>query len=243
MSKLSLQEVPAMPTTDRTLQSIEQQLDANIPRDAVSSREGGGGRSLSYLTGHYVIDRLNQIFGPFGWASNTEEMRLVSSGPVERRGGSVHSAHYIAKVRLVVEVGGSRTEHNCTGYGNGFDKSDPGIAHELAVKEAETDALKRCAKNLGMSMGLALYSKDQENVEDAPVAKGPKATPAAPAPPDTGKVMEQITANSRVIIAKGGSKEGILADMKTRFGVDAKESLTPEQALEFLNVLKTQAKG
>jgi recombination DNA repair RAD52 pathway protein len=52
------------------------------------------------------------------------------------------------------------------GYGDGSDKTNPGKAHELAAKEAVTDALKRCAKNLGMSMGLALYDKTQENVDE-----------------------------------------------------------------------------
>jgi hypothetical protein len=53
------------------------------------------------------------------------------------------------------------------GYGDGTDKTNPGKAHELAIKEAVTDGLKRCAKNLGPVMGLALYDKDQTDVKEA----------------------------------------------------------------------------
>ena len=66
----------------KTLIDIQNELDAPIPRSAVSQRQGGGGKSLSYLAGHYIIDRLNKIFGPLGWASKTEKMDLVHTGQV-----------------------------------------------------------------------------------------------------------------------------------------------------------------
>jgi len=226
----------------KTLEEIQKELDAPIPRDCVSEREGGGGKKLSYLTGHYVIDRLNQVFGPFGWATNTVELRLVSAGEIEGKYGKKHSAHYLAKVRLVVEAGGKTTEHNCHGYGNGFDAKDPGLAHELAAKEAETDALKRCAKNLGMSMGLALYSKDQENVADAPEPAKP-VKQVAKAAPSAKNVLEAISANSLVLIKKGTwTKDAILAVLDSKYKVSTKEELKPEQAAEFLEFLKTEVK-
>lgn len=152
----------------KTLEQINQELDESIPRSAVSSREGGNGKQLSYLAGHYVISRLNKVFGPLAWASDIKSLQLVHSGTTpDRYGKDVHTTHYIAQVRLVVQgPDGVATEHTDVGYGDGSDKSNPGKAHELAVKEAVTDALKRCAKNLGMSMGLALYDKDQPNVAD-----------------------------------------------------------------------------
>jgi hypothetical protein len=50
-----------------------------------------------------------------------------------------------------------------TGYGSGIVK-DPNDAHEKAMKEAETDALKRALKDNGNPFGLALYDKAKENV-------------------------------------------------------------------------------
>lgn len=151
----------------KTIEQINEELNANIPRSAVSLREGGGGKKFSYLAGHYVIDRLNKVFGPLSWGSSTLELKCVHTGIIkDRYDNDVHCAHYIARVRIVVEAGGKITEHCGTGYGDGSDKTNAGKAHELAAKEAETDALKRAAKNLGMSMGLALYDKDQTNVDD-----------------------------------------------------------------------------
>lgn len=138
-------------------------LDAKIPIDVISTREGGG-RKLSYLEGWYVINRLNEVFGQGNWSYNTETMTCVFNGPVDRNGKPTHWANYVAKVTLI--AGGA--VFSDFGYGDGSDSTYPGKAHELAVKEAVTDGIKRCAKNLGHSMGLALYDKSRENVDDAP---------------------------------------------------------------------------
>lgn len=220
----------------KKLDQVETLLNEAIPRDVVREREGGGRSKLSYLEGHYVIDRLNKVFGPLGWASDAN-ITLVHEGKVNDK----YVAHYVAKVRIVAEVDGLRTEHNDYGYGDGMDRSNPGKAHELAVKEAVTDGIKRCAKNFGMSMGLALYDKDQTNVDDGPAPEQPRSRPAPKI--DHEKVLQLISGNSRVILSKGTmTKEEILAEMQSRYKVDAKEKLTPEQANEFLNFLKEKAK-
>jgi len=51
------------------------------------------------------------------------------------------------------------------GAGHGIDR-DKGLALESAIKEACTDALKRCAKSYGNVLGLALYDREQRNVSD-----------------------------------------------------------------------------
>lgn len=150
----------------KTLEELRTELDAKIPRDCVQSRSNGG-FNLSYLAGHYVIDRLNKVLGQGNWEYTTEEMRLVHAGEgLDRYNKPVFSVHYIAKVNLRASIGGTIVTFSDYGYGDGSDKQSQGKAHELAVKEAVTDAIKRNAKNLGMSMGLALYDKTQENVED-----------------------------------------------------------------------------
>lgn len=149
----------------KTYEQIVAELDEKIPRDVISIRDGGGGRKLSYLEGHYVIDRLNKVLGQGNWAY-TSDVALLYSGVVESKAGPTNSVHYSAKVRLVITITDKPTEFTDYGYGDGTDRTNPGKAHELAIKEAVTDGLKRCAKNLGMSMGLALYDKTQENVDD-----------------------------------------------------------------------------
>lgn len=151
----------------KTIEQIEQELDQKIPRDVVSLRDGGGGRKLSYLEGHYVIDRLNKVFGHLNWAKEILDVKEV----INTTSKGTFPA-YLVKVRLSVFFTDSNQIPRAVikeGYGYGADKSGQN-AHELAIKEAVTDGLKVAAKDLGMSMGLALYDKTQENVEDEPVA-------------------------------------------------------------------------
>lgn len=173
---------------NKTKEQILADLDANIPAKAVSSRQGGGTKALSYLEGWYVIDRMNKIFGPDAWSYDVTELRCVHQGELAGKYGPQHSASYSATVALYVQFPGAEVSKRITdvGFGNGTDKTDPGKPHELATKEAVTDALKRCAKSLGMSLGLALYDKKQENVGDEEPA--PKAVAQAPKPAPTQTV-------------------------------------------------------
>lgn len=152
--------------TSEEINQLLKELDAPIPRSAVSTREGGGGKKLNYLTGFYVIDRLNKTLGQGNWSYEIKDLRLVREGTIKRYDTEVFSCNYVCSLTLYGAVGHTNFSFNDVGYGDGTDKVDPGKAHELAVKEAVTDALKRCARNLGMSLGLALYDKTQENVQD-----------------------------------------------------------------------------
>jgi recombination DNA repair RAD52 pathway protein len=150
---------------------IRKTLDANIPEDAVETRDGGG-RKLSYLSGAYVIKRMNEVFGQGNWEYQIDSLTKVFEGEVEQRSGKVFATSYIAEVRLRAYLSGrgnegkwfEATEFMDVGYGDGTDRTNPGKAHELAVKEAVTDGIKRAAKNLGISMGLGLYFKDGQYV-------------------------------------------------------------------------------
>jgi recombination DNA repair RAD52 pathway protein len=163
---------------NKTYAQLVKELDSKIPRDVVEERDGGGGRKLSYLPGHYVIDRLNKVLGHGNWSYTSSVEKLHQGVVTDKYGKDTHTVHYSARVRLSMtfvdsETGYTKEAHfEDYGYGDGTDKVNPGKAHELAIKEAITDGIKRCAKNLGMSMGLALYSKDQENVDDGETETG-----------------------------------------------------------------------
>lgn len=231
----------------RTLQDIEQQLNALIDPKAIKEREGGGGKSLSYLEGHTVIGHLNKIFGPLNWASQTTKMDLVFSGEVENNYGKKnHCVSYVCQLRLVVTgPDGKATEHTATGYGDGQDAKNPGKAHELAVKEAETDALKRAAKNLGNSMGLELYDKVKNQAREEAKEEKPKAALKAKEtkkPDDNleekSKVLNLINKTSIVAIARDKvTLDGLKEEMRKRYNADNKDLLTFDQAKEFLNYL------
>jgi len=137
-------------------------LDAPLARGNVKSRKQGG-RPVSYIEGWHAIAEANRIFGFDGWSRETVEIKCVSEkdrtiGDSKAPGFGVT---YICRVRI--EAAGIIRD-GC-GSGHGIDK-DLGQAHESAIKEAETDAMKRAMMTFGNQFGLALYDKEQNNVED-----------------------------------------------------------------------------
>jgi hypothetical protein len=66
-------------------------------------------------------------------------------------------------------------EGSGVGHGTG---ATLGEAHESALKEAETDAMKRALTTFGNLFGLALYDKDQRGVRGAVIRKIDAVNPA-----------------------------------------------------------------
>lgn len=135
-------------------------LDAPLNRAHVAQRDQGGGK-VSYIEGWHAIAEANRIFGFDGWQREMIELRQLGE-PREVNGKM--RVDYSARVRITV---GNIIRDGC-GFGQGIDK-DVGQAHESALKEAETDAMKRALMTFGNPFGLALYDKSQSNVEDIKV--------------------------------------------------------------------------
>ncbi len=139
-------------------------LAAPLNGQHVRSRSQAG-RSFAYIEGWRAIEEANRIFGFDGWTRETIDLRCVSEKQrkigADRRDG--WGVSYIAKVRIVAFGGDSRITREGIGSGHGID-ADLGAAHESAVKEAETDAMKRALMTFGNPFGLALYDKGQANV-------------------------------------------------------------------------------
>jgi DNA repair and recombination protein RAD52 len=142
-------------------------LEAKLSPDAVKARKQGGA-SVSYIEGWHAIAEANRIFGFDAWSRETIEVRFVSEK--ERKMGANKdrdgwSVSYIARVRIIVSAGDSFANviREGVGAGHGID-ADLGQAHESAIKEAETDAMKRALMTFGNPFGLALYDKERTNV-------------------------------------------------------------------------------
>jgi len=119
-----------------------------------------------YLEGWHVISEANSIFGFGEWSYEISDIRCVSERPrlIGSQNKDGWGVSYTAHV--VVTVAGVR--RGDVGAGHGYDV-DCGLAHESAIKEAVTDALKRSLRTFGNPFGLALYDKSRENVGiDAP---------------------------------------------------------------------------
>ena len=143
-------------------------LRADVADQYVSERAG-----LSYITGRYVKQTLNQLFGPFGWSYT-----IVDQYPIGDFEGD--SAQWFCHLRLSVTVGDITTTRDGMAVGHGLlvtrnGKVSPGRANEVidfAAAESVTDALKRAAVSLGGVLGLSLY----------PITAGGKSKSSAPAP-------------------------------------------------------------
>ena len=147
-------------TTDQVSELQKPLLSAHV-----KSRDNGRGMSLSYIEGWHAIAEANRIFGFDNWNRETIELKLLNEstrtiGRDKRPGWGVT---YMARVRI--EVNGV-VRDGC-GAGHGID-ADCGQAHESALKEAETDAMKRALMTFGNPFGLALYDRTQKNVSDEP---------------------------------------------------------------------------
>lgn len=243
----------------KTIEQIREELDAKIPRDAISARDAGfGGKKLSYLEGWYVIDRLNKVFGQGNWDYSTDKLDKTFEGEVNGK----FYVSYVATVSLNVTFPGNETcRFTDVGFGDGQDGKNPGKCHELAVKEAVTDGIKRCAKSLGMSTGLALYDKSQENVEDEAPAAKPSVNvqavqstqgPAIDSKPAVGSSKAQQAPSANLDAQKAVIKSAVkvldaqkkvsIAQFKkllqANFSVEKVDELKPEQVAEVLAGLR-----
>ncbi len=147
--------------------SPEQLAALSAPLDRANVRQREQGRSrVSYLEGWQVIAEANRIFGFDGWQRQTIAVRCVAQaerliGRDQKPGWGVT---YTARVRVTVTAGGlTPLVREGSGAGHGIDV-DLGQAHESALKEAETDAMKRALMTFGNPFGLALYDKAQRQV-------------------------------------------------------------------------------
>jgi hypothetical protein len=110
-------------------------------RDFVRTLKAKG--SVDYVDGWYIIGRLNEVFGVDGWAA-------TYGAPTVREGQ--RPCIYVPASLTVAGV----TKHD---IGVGVAANDSADSFETAIKGAYTDGLKRCARLLGDSFGLALYEK------------------------------------------------------------------------------------
>lgn len=149
------------------------ELVAKLDGAKVKTRSQAG-QTLSYVEGWVVIAEANRIFGFDGWSRETVETRCVWEGTrTSRQGKELLTASYTAKVRVTVLAGDIKVVREGTGAGSGMG-TDGGEAHESAIKEAETDAMKRAFMTFGNPFGLALYDKTQADVDRGPPAPPPQ---------------------------------------------------------------------
>lgn len=173
-------------------------LKAPLSSSLVKTRKQGG-REVSYIEGWKAIEEANRIFGFDGWTRETVEIKCVSEGErsIGQRSDTGYGVTYIVRVRVMV---GNICREGC-GAGHGIDR-DLGQAHESALKEAETDAMKRALMTFGNPFGLALYDKTQANVsDDAPAKTRPAPQKQSVMPDDFSARVEYMVTCREAIVA------------------------------------------
>lgn len=135
----------------------QEMLLAPIARSRVESRQG-----MSYVNVSDVRRYLIRIFGFGGFSTYADEAECVSVR--EGQGSSGKNWEVVWKVRVRLYIESLGVEYTEYAVGSSSQPSLP-EAHDMAIKTAESDALKRCAVNLGDQFGLSLYfSKGRELV-------------------------------------------------------------------------------
>ena len=124
------------------------------------------GKFGEYVDAYHIIKEANRIFGHNGWSYTVTRLERTHYDVVELKGHdgpySQLRTSYLCAVR--VTIGNVTREGLAVGVGNGKPEN-AGDVIESAVKEAETDALKRALRTFGNTFGLALYEKDKAKRE------------------------------------------------------------------------------
>ena len=144
----------------------EQQKDAlNAPLDPRHVKPPPQGKYGEYVDSHHVLSEANRIFD-FAWSYEITSMAQCSRVEGQDRNGKPQvRVAYRCTVKAMIN--GIYREGAAVGTGMAKPENE-GDAHESAVKEAETDALKRALRSFGNTFGLALYDKTKSNVQAPP---------------------------------------------------------------------------
>jgi hypothetical protein len=149
---------PRYGLTDEQIATLLQPVN---PKRVQKDKKSKGKQSRSHLAAWDVRRWLTRIFGFVGWSDETLSLDLVHESPTklgeaQRPGWKVV---YRAQVRLVIKnLDGVVLTTFDDGAIGGSNLPDIADAHDMAMKTALSQALKRCAMNLGDQFGLSLYN-------------------------------------------------------------------------------------
>lgn len=205
---------PLCGLTDEQVDALQAKLDpANVRQ-----REG----KFDYIEAHHAIREANRIFGPGGWTRDSSDMQCIFAGEYAGKNKSGYIVCYICRVTVNVRTEDGWIASDGWGYGESIGYGSLGQCYEGAVKEAESDAMKRALVKFGDPFGLALYDKERENV----------ASPPPPTPPgldEKGNPLNLVGLANAMALDGTPKKFVKPAAALCEFDWDERESYTPEQ--------------
>jgi len=135
---------------------VSKELQAPLSPDAINPPPQG--KFGEYVDALHVIREANRIFGHNGWSYEVTRLEQTHSAVIDGQRGPQLRCSFLCSVKVTID--GVIREGTAVGIGSGKEAS-AGDVIESAVKEAETDALKRALRTFGNTFGLALYEKDK----------------------------------------------------------------------------------
>jgi hypothetical protein len=118
-------------------------------------------KGQSHVEAWDVRRHLTRIFGFAGWDGEIIECTLVHENGAEKNGRVGWTVVYRVLYRLTIKdpQGNVVAHFEDAATGDAINLPSIGDAHDFALKTAMSQALKRCAVNLGDQFGLSLYNK------------------------------------------------------------------------------------
>jgi hypothetical protein len=197
--------------TNPTSRLTDQQLKV-LFSELHNSRVGQNQKGFSHVQQWDVRRFLIRVFGFGGYDTELLSIDCVKEIEIKNGDRSRWTVVYRVHQRLTVKDIAGRPIATFDGVATGDSQNQPslGDAHDGAVKEADSQSLKRAAVNLGDAFGLSLYNggktspvvlwsvahphltirgpvagQDEAKPEDPPVEGEPDAKPDTPAPDPT----------------------------------------------------------
>lgn len=142
---------------------LSDQQVAFLMRGLYPARVSRDPKGFSHLEAWDIRRYLIRVFGFGGFDTDQQDMTMIREIeiPAEHPNGkSRWTVIYRATVLLTVKVDGVELGHwHGTASGAGQNLPNLADAHDLAMKVADSQALKRAAINLGDAFGLSLYNE------------------------------------------------------------------------------------
>lgn len=147
------------------------------------------GREFTYLAQHAVRTELIRVFGFDGWEGRVVESEFLSQREVPKSKGEGTQWEVAWRVRYQLTVRWqvpadpdeaslwSTWQEDAVGSATGPNLPD---VLDQALKSAASDAMKRCAMNLGSRFGIGLYFPDPHDPSTSYRGEVVRSTPQTP---------------------------------------------------------------
>lgn len=226
----------------------------------VAPQRIGNVRGMAHMEAWDIRRQLIRTFGFGGWSLETIGLDLVAERESKQGEKSRWTVVYRAQVRLIIRGadGQEIARYEDGAAGDSINQPSLGDAHDMAMKTALSQAMKRCAVNLGDGFGLSLYNNGSRDAvvcwsaahpptgttgrpaavpdvpEDAPVQGEQTPQNAEPARPAQSEAEHQIDdrmaaeAEMRAAAAAVGFTEQLDAQFQQSFGHSIAEGTAAE---------------